>query len=375
MVSRPARRAALTSVGAFLLGLVLAAGATAAWLMAVTGSEREMPAIAVDTLRQIRERTNGRGEIATAQRTIAERLAAVRVPTNPLRGEIGIRAANITWRDGTRRPFLRAERLRGVLNIDAAEHGDIVVDDVTITGANVLLDQPAPSGEWNYERVLADLLNDNDVRANEAERTVMFRNVHFENSRAEIRQPNRHLEFENINGLATRIQFSGPDVAVTELDIARLSALHEDVLKQAQLQVSAENARVRLPEGRVDFEAERATVGSARLANLEGRWEIGGPGLGLTMAGRANDVELSELAYFSERLPKEGRGSFGFDLRSLAGDALEIRLSDADVTAEGSRFRGAFALRTGGETLELISVDARLEPLALALVERLSGRD
>ena len=368
------RREWPAAIAAFLLGLLVSAAAAAVYVMLLTGGGGETTIVPVDSL-QLREREDGRGEIAIAQRRIAQRLEAARVPMARIRGEIGIRAANIVWTDGPRRAFLRAQRMNGRINVDAAEHGDIVVDNVTIANANVLLDQPQPGGQWNYERVLADLLADDGPRQGGAARTVLLRNVTIADSRAEVHQPARDLEFEDIDGRLTRIQVSGPSVDDPELDIAHVDAVYEDLNRKQELPVTADDAHLVLPEGRVDFTVARANVASTKLSDLNGRWQPGGTGLGLTIAGRASDVVFADLSFFSDKLPKDGGGSFRFAVLPLAGDAMELRLTDADVRTEGSHVLGAVTVRTAGKTFDLVSVDARLDPLALALVERLSGRD
>ncbi len=374
MTAQISRREWPLLVVAFLLGLLVSGAAAAGYVLLMTTGGGQSSVVTSDTL-QVREREGGNGEIALAQRRIAQRLEAARVPTLRIRGGISLRVGNVVWTDAPRRPFLRANRLNGTISVAAAEHGDIIVDNVTVAGADVLLDQREVGGEWNYERVLAEFLTREKSADVEPTRTIMLRNVTIADSRAEVRQPNRSVDLEDVDGGLSRIQISGPSVPDPVLDVRHIDAVYEDLDRKQNLDITADNAHLVLPEGRVDFTAASATVASAKLSELSGRWQPSIGGLGLIISGRARDVAFAELAFLSERVPKEGGGSFRFAFRSLGGDDMEVHLSEADIRAEGSHVRGAVAGRTAGETFELISVDATLDPLALDLVKRMSGRE
>ncbi|MEX2283696.1 MAG: translocation/assembly module TamB domain-containing protein [Gemmatimonadota bacterium] len=357
--------------GGFLIALVIAA----IYVQLITAGGGSTPVVLADST-VVQTDGSGNGEIAVAHRDIMNRLTAKPIPTRRMQGDISLRVANVVWNDGRRRPFLRAQAMRGVINVAAAERGDIIVDRVVVTRADVLLDQPQAGGEWNYERVLRDLLEDENGNGDlhGPRKTIAFTDVELVDSRVEIHQPTQDIALEDLDAKAMRIELSSPRSDIPELNISTATTVYVDLRKHERIAVRADDARIRLPKDQVDFKVARARLGTASLAMLEGTWRPGGEGLGLTIAGRANDVALEELAFFSDRLPKTGRASFNFAVRPLGGEAMEVRLSNADINADGSRVRGAFAVRTGGEQFELISVDARLEPLTLALVERMSGR-
>ena len=369
------RRTVPGATAAFLGGLVIALLLAGVYVLLITGGGGATPVLVADSS-DVASDGSGNGEIAVAHRSIMERLTATPLRTTRMRGDISLRVANVVWNDGRRRPFLRAQRMNGVIDVAAAERGNIIVDRVVVTRADVLLDQPTAGGQWNYERVLADLLEDSNGNGDlhGPRKTIAFTNVELVDSRVEVHQPTKDLAFEDLDAKASRIELSSPRSSVPELDITTATTMYVDLRKKERIAVRADDAHIRLPEGQVDFRVARARLGTASLAMLEGTWRPGGEGLGITIAGRANDVALEELAFFSDRLPKTGRASFNFDVRPVRGALMDVRLSNADIAADGSHIRGAFAVRTGGAQVELLSVDARLEPLTLALVERLSGR-
>lgn len=370
MTTRLRRGEILLQIGAFLLGLLASAVVAGVWFMTMTGSG-DTPVL-VESLR-LRERNGDRGEIGSALRKIEDRLAGARVPSTPIRGNLSIQLGDIIWSDGARRPFARAASMSGLLSATAAERGDVLIDGAVLTGAHVLLDQPLPRGDWNYQRVMAELLD--DERSEGPRRTIRLTNTTVRDARVEIHQPARDIVLEDVTGDLARIELSSPVLSEPQIDVRTVSATYADLRKEQRLAVRGEDGRVRLPKGRVDFEVDRALLGSTRLADLEGTWAPGTGGLGLTIAGRANDVALEELAWMSDRLPRTGRGSFSFAVRPLAGERMEVRLTDADLRLEGSHVRGAVALHVGGEPVELVSVDARLDPLAMSLLEQLMGRE
>ncbi|MGH7470924.1 MAG: translocation/assembly module TamB domain-containing protein [Longimicrobiales bacterium] len=375
MASSPRPSAALA---AFLSGFFIAAFAVGVSSALGDAQEESSPQPQV-----VVEGSYGRGEIAVAHRTIGERVAALRVPARRLQGGLRVRLRSLVWRDGTRPPFARVAEVNGVLDMAAAERGDVLVQHLVLTRAHVLLEQSQPGGQWNYERVLADLLDHDDANGDasgvgngdDGERnSVLLTDVRIIDSRVQIDQPSTDLAFDDVDGQLARIQISAPNAIHPEIDVTRLSTEYRDLRSQEQIRVVAEDARVVLPGDSVVFRAAGAQLDNSRLTALKGVWTPGAPGLGLNVTGRANHVVLADLAFLSDKLPTTGRGSFTFALRPINDEVLELRLSDAEVETEGSRLRGAASLRTGGKALELLSVDARLEPLSLALVERMTGR-
>ncbi|MGH6952528.1 MAG: hypothetical protein ACREH4_16815, partial [Vitreimonas sp.] len=175
-MSRQRLRSTGLSLTAFLGGFAVAA--LAVGLNLTVASAGGGPQLQTTPTRQDVERTGGRGEIAIAHRTIGDRVAAARVPSTRLRGNVQVRMRNIVWNDGSRRPFLRAVGAQGALDIAAVERGDVVIDGLVLTRADVLLDQPARGQQWNYERVLADLLDGDDNGDNGGgDNTIRFSNV------------------------------------------------------------------------------------------------------------------------------------------------------------------------------------------------------
>jgi translocation-and-assembly-module (TAM) inner membrane subunit TamB-like protein len=362
------------AIAALAAGFAAAALALSGYLTLARagGGERQ-----VEVHRQIQERNGRRGEIAAAGAAINDRIAAARVPSRRLRGDINIRLHRAVWTDGSRPAFLRAERVIGRLNMGAAERGDIVVDGLVLTRANVRLEQLQRGGQWNYERVLADLLNGGDQRGGSSgggpDDTVLLTNVRMQDSRVEIHEPNDDLAFESLNFDASRILLDSPRTDAPEIDLRTLSTTYVDLRDRKRISVKAEGARLRIPDDRVDFVSERVALGTLRAVSVEGRWQPSRPGIGLSATGRALDSDLASMAFFSDRLPTRGRASFTFSIRSLE-DGWEVRLTHANIRSEGSQLRGAVAVNTG-EPFQLLSVDMQLDPMTIGMFEKLSGSD
>ena len=359
------------AIAAYLIGLVVAAAAAATWILMATSAGGDATVVEEDSTPE-REAGSGRGEIAAATRVIDDRLSVARAPTTPLRGGLSLRVGNVRWDDGPRQ-FLRAASATGVLNLSAMERGDIIIDRAVVSGGNVVLDQDQTGGTWNYERVMAELLADKESSG--PRKTVLLTNLSIRDTRVEVHQPNQDLAFDDIEGVIPRLQLSTPESDVPQIDVRTVTSTYTDLRKDKSLALRAEDARITLPKDEVLFKVARANVGTTRLADLEGKWNPATGPRGIEISGRALEVQLAELAFINERIPKEGRGSFRFAIRPAGNNVMDVRITDADVTAEGSRVRGSFALRAGEKTVDVITVDVRLDPLSLALVERMSGRD
>jgi translocation and assembly module TamB len=97
------------------------------------------------------------------------------------------------------------------------------------------------------------------------------------------------------------------------------------------------------------------------------------PGVGLRVTGRAENVRFEDIQFVSPRLPSAGVAAFTFDVDPLSATRTRVVLTDGSVRTEGSNVRGSATVIVGDGKSEVVAVDARFDPLNLALVEQLLG--
>lgn len=319
----------------------------------------------------------GLPSVASAEGSITRRLRAERPHTRPLSGPARIRLQDVSWQEPGR-DFLRARSMAGVLDMGALHRGNIALSQVRLQAPAVVLERRVREAEWNYERVLARFLNGEDAGAKgngEPERgpLVVFDDVIVEDGRAEVRSPGERLVFRDVDAALSRILLSDPEGTPPDVEVVRFTAAAERP-RHEPVRVSGRAARLRFPDGEIAFEARALAVDGSTLSDARGVWRPDLPGLGLELRVRARHLELADLADLAPGLPPAGTAAFVLELAPAPGGRSAIRLEQLDLSADDSRIRGALSLRLGARRpVELVSADLRLEPLDLALLERLSG--
>lgn len=317
------------------------------------------------------------GTIARVDERVQTRLADDPVATAPLRGPLRIRARDVRWMESTGRTFARAPAVSGTLDAGALRGGAILLQDVVMERGEVTLVRPTDDAAWNYEIVLAGILNPADNGSdNGSTRRFQINGLRVRDTRVDVRLPERHMTFEDLDADASRVLLAAPGLVDPELDIANASAtlvLHD---RDVRLALSAEDGNVRLIENGVAYDVAAVRIDSTRLADVTGVWAGDLPGYGVRATGRALDVRFADIRFIApERIPEEGMASFTFSIDPQTEGRTRIALTDIDATSGDSRAFGALdaVILAGG--FEVTSADLRVDPLSIALIERVLGRE
>ncbi|HEX6559360.1 MAG TPA: translocation/assembly module TamB domain-containing protein, partial [Longimicrobiales bacterium] len=354
-----------TVLGSFLVGLIIALGLVGIWIMLTSGSKEtfNLTVAARDTTAARNE-----GLIGTTYTRIAQRVRAERTVVRPVRGNLRFRAADIVWTDPGRPAFIHASEMRGQLDTRAAGNGDIVVRGLSINGGDVYAEENAPE-QWNYRRVMAQFFEPREPDA--PSRTFLVTDIAIQNVNVRIKQLTRSFEFRNVAAQLPRAEFAGPRLPEPRVVVARATGTL--VAGDSTYGVSAEDARLAFPTGRVDFTVARLQTGATHLTNLAGTWGGNLPGYALQMTGVVESMRFQDVHFLSKRVPATGTASFGFAVRPVNDRLTEVSLSNAQLESQGSHVTGSATVQFGDSAFAVRAIDARFQPLALALVEQILG--
>lgn len=368
-------------LGGFAIGIVL----VTLWLIgrrepdAPPQPDRE-PAAAVitDTIDTTEALTPRRdGSLGRLERSIADRLAADVVRIAPLQGALRIRARDVRWLEPGGRQWASAPAVSGSLDANAFRGGAVILRDVVLERANVLLTQTSDDVPWNYERVFEQILG-SDAAASGPSRRFEIHGLRVVDTRVDVRLPDRTMVFEDVDATAPRVRLAGPGLSDPDLQIARLTTtlVLTDDEGDTRIALRGDDAELRIIDNGVSFDIARATIEDTQLAELNGVWANDLPGYGVRATGRALDVRFADIRFLApERIPENGTASFRFAVDPVDAERTAIALSDLDASSGDSRVTGAIdaVLRTGGFAVR--SADLRVDPVSLALIEQLAGRE
>jgi autotransporter translocation and assembly factor TamB len=359
------RREWPTALGGFALGLFVAFGLVALWVMLAGGTEESFDVRGGDP----HTTASDRGLIGSTYTDIAGRLQTERGAVRPVRGDLTFRIAQIVWEDLAGPDFVQAAELRGRIDTRAAAHGDIVVRGAAVRDAQVYVEQNAGK-EWNYKRVFTRLLGADDDDAG-PQRSFVVTDIAVRNTDVRVKLPARSFTIANLAAQLPRVDLTGPELAAPQASVARATGVL--VVNDSPYRFAAENARFEFPTGRADFKVGSVTTGETRVADLSG--SVGGelPGLGVRMSGTVVHARFEDVRFLSPRVPATGTATFTFNLLPLTGGTTEVQIADGRVVSEGSVVTGSATIQLADEAMSLAAVDARFEPLDLTLVEQLLG--
>jgi hypothetical protein len=353
----------MRAVGGFLLGFLIAISLVWLYVMSVGGTAESF-----DTRVDAHTTHDDRGLIATTYRGVAERLAEERNTVVPVRGDLSFRVQNIVWQDGARPTFARAAEMRGRIDVRAAGRGDIVVRGVNIRNADVFVQQSG-NKEWNYRRALDRLLGESSGEP--ARRSFIVLDAAVQNVDVRVERPNQSFSINDVAAQLPRIDFAAPGLDAPRAVIARATGIL--VAGDSSYPVAANDARLEFAEGQMNFAVAQITTGETRIANFTGSFGQNFPGYGLIGEGRVERLRFQDVRFASPRLPAAGTAQFDFRIVPINRDLTQIQLSNANMESEGSRVTGSATIRFGANTMILDAVDARFDPLNLALVEKMMG--
>lgn len=356
----------MTRVTGFLLGLVLAAALALVWVLANGNGGNDTIDIAV--VLPDAGAAAARGLIGRMDADIAARLANERKIVRPVRGPLTFRVADVTWEDPGHPAFVHAAEMRGTIDKRAASNGDIVIHGLSIRHADVFVDENQKL-EWNYKRVMAPFFEPRDPNA--PERSFTVTDIAIQDTRVNVTMPDRAFAFQDVSAQITRADFAGPGLPAPRVLVARATGTL--VAGDSAYGMAADNAVLVFPTGRVDFTVVQLATGDTRVTNMVGTWGGDLPGYALKATGQVEHLSFHDVRFLSARVPKTGTASFGFSVRPVNDELTEFTLTNATMESQGSHITGSATVQVGVNKVAVEAIDARFDPLALSLIEQLTG--
>jgi translocation and assembly module TamB len=309
--------------------------------------------------------------IGVREQRLLTRLRRVSPPPPRPIAAFEVRARDIVWRDPAGSTWARAAAITGRVDARAAQRGDIVVAATTVTRPRVTLRQDE-RGDWNWQAVFAELL-DADPPV-DAPRLFTLRDVRIVDGHVDVLMPDERFTITGADATLASLTFSDPQRRDPNLVLRTFAGTLAMPDRDLRLAITAGDGLARFPAGGVFFDLARAEIDGIRLADLSGEWSDRVPGIGVRVAGRALAVELAALERFlPEPLPVDGTATLAFQYEPLTDLRTSITLSDIDLAADGSRVFGALTVWLEPDRIVLREADLRLDPLALALIESVTG--
>lgn len=310
--------------------------------------------------------------IAEVHQRVASRLDDV--PDQRYR-RVRVRGQRVEWRDGEGRPFLATPTV--TFAVVLGEPGDgVLIRDGVITSPEVRLVETAP-GEWNYERPLAPFLAD-DARGTNGDggMAVTLRDLALRDGHVVLDMQRATYEARSLDASLASARLTGPGVEapVFRIDSAAATLVLPDTGEaRVTRPVTVAEATLRIVDGAVEFQVPRATFGGSTLADAEGVWNPALGGLGLDASLTATRARVADLPWLRAEVPEEATGSFRLGLEPRPDDRTAVTLTQLDLQAPGSSASGSVRAIIGGESPVLETIDVRVDPLSLDLVEAFTG--
>ncbi|MBW3555199.1 MAG: hypothetical protein KY466_16955, partial [Gemmatimonadetes bacterium] len=226
-------------------------------------------------------------DVESFEARIAERLEPITLrPARTFR----VRVSSVSWRDGTGRPFLTVPGAMFVMDL-SAPGGGLRVSSGVVTQPTLRLARSS-TGQWNYERPLAPLLDGDgrETRGRGGGLAFSMSDMVVRGGDVTVDLPDTRFAVRSLELRLASARLSGPGVDAPTFAVSSAAATLElpdtaaGVVRRA---VSLEDARIRLLDGAVAFEVDRGTFGSSTFADASGIWDPALGGLGLDADLRA----------------------------------------------------------------------------------------
>lgn len=317
-----------------------------------------------------------RGGIRSFEERVEGRLAELspRIRTGP--GPLRVVASDVHWEERGGPLFLDAPSVRTLIDSRALARGDVILSNASIQDPLLNLVQAVTDGPWNYERVLAPLL-DGDRRDNGRETVFRVRGLAIDGARADVEMPDRRMFFTELMARIASVELSGPRLAVPVMRVDTVDTRLRVVDDTTRIfQLAATDALLTFRQEDIFFEVERFSVNGARFADARGIWDpdLGGYGVDATMRGE--EVRLADLGLGGAdvEIPEDAIASFDLEISPLPGDRTLLRLGDLDLVSGESRTYGSLTAVVGGELPPALrNVDLQLDPVQVELLEVFAG--
>lgn len=319
------------------------------------------------------------GPITAFDRSIAEQLLRDRPRTTPLHGALRLQLDRVAWDDATGRPFVRADRVTGRLDLDQVLRGNAVVSGVDAVRPQVWLYRTGRDTLWNYERVLAAFLGgpapgEPALRPG-AERLVEVRGLTVHGGFASVRLPEYETRFLDVAASLPRITLSAPHLEAPTVQVAQGSAIMERPDRGWRLAFTGSGATIVVGE-QTRYDVAQLAFGRTRLTDIHGIYDSRLPGFGVQARGEAPEFYAEDVKTFAPTIDLVGSGSGQWEVEPTPDNGVRVALTGARYEAEGSTVSGDVTFTALGdrEPPALQAADLHLDPLRLALVERFTGK-
>lgn len=288
-----------------------------------------------------------------------------------------VRGRDVVWRDESGRAMLASPALSFAISLGAASRGDILIHDGVIERVDLMLVRGA-GGSWNYDRVVEGILAASGGRdgGGGASASVRLRNIVVRDGAVRIRFPDAAYRATELRVALSGAELSGPGVPDPVFRIPTASALlHLPDTADGTIErpVTLEQARLRIVDGALAFQVESGTFGSSTFAAAEGVWDPTLGGLGLDAVVTVTDGRLADVPWLPGEVPEGTRGSFVLRVEPAGPAGTSLAVSDASLTAPGSAVTGSVRVLLTESGVQVREVEARVDPLALDLVEAFTG--
>jgi hypothetical protein len=318
------------------------------------------------------ERVGGR-DVLAFEADVGAALSPVTIrPAHGLR----VRGTRVVWRDDAGDPWLESPRITFSLQVGAALDGAIVIDGAVVESPRLRLVERAP-GEWNFQMVLAPLLDPDRPRGPEPARPVRVRNLVVRNGDVVLARADATYRATDLGLVLASAVLAGPGVTAPSFHVSRADAsvvLPDTADGQFTRRVALTDARIRLPDGAVAFDVATLTFGTSVATGLAGVWDPALGGLGLDARATIQRLALSDVPWLRAEVPEDAVASGDVRIQPLAGDRSAVALTGLSIRSETSTASGSLRVVVGpGDQLAVESVDLLLDPLALSLVEAFTG--
>ena len=309
--------------------------------------------------------------IEAFEERILTRLDRSRPDPEPLTGVARVRITDLAVEEPNGPRFAEAASAEFGLDLGALREGNVILSDVILVRPNAVI-RRGPGQAWNYERAWRAIVGaaepDVDGGAS-ATVTVELTDVRVSDGRLVVETPTTSIAVLGLNADVARATLSDPAGRAPEIVARRASG---DVVLPAidrRFAVTVVDATARLDDG-TTFAAASATVDGARLSAVRGTYSAA---TGLELALRAEEVPLADLQWLIADLPDAGTASFALDLAPVGDGRSRVSITELAVASGASSVRGSLTVVVGGPAAALEAVDLTLDPLELALLERVTG--
>lgn len=312
-------------------------------------------------------------DVEALERRVDERLDDVRLDPTP---RLRVRGRRIEWLDGDGRPFLRAPTVTFAVRLGGPD--GVVISEGVVESPELRLVEIGP-GEWNYERPLAPFLGE-DRRGTDGEMTgsptVRMGEVRLRDGHVVLDMLDATYEARSLDARVASARLSGPDLDGPVFRVAEAEAtlvLPDSGEHRVTRHVTMSDATLRILDGALAFQVPEATFGESGFAEAEGVWDPALGGLGLDATVTAVRVRVVDLPWLRAEVPEDATGSFRLRLEPRPEGRTSLTMSALEVQAPGSSATGSLSAVIGGPSPILESIDVRVDPLSLDLVEAFTG--